>query len=887
MLQELFVLSKQELQNLNNPVYQVAEQEVRREQSNYYYHHHHHHHHTNSEQVSVSSSTNGGSNMESMSLGERRIFFCAITSLFFLFLFGLVSGISTGIHSPSSSTTPTTATNIGLSALSLQSSVEEPVVSGWAISLRPFLPGLSPTQYSMFQAVPMKVTSLRSPELHPNEPLLYYDLPMCTPAEGIHNAMESIWEQSTGEIIQNSPYRLYLGVNLPDRHMQDRLDRELELEKMKEEGSAERELRRRSKLRSKRAHPSPLPLPDSISNNSHEDNNDEEGVKWVRSDCIQLCSLEYDREQVEFLSQKVEEEYRIHFTLDNLPNILPIEMSSKDGLRKVTEYELGMPLGRKLKKEERKSTKAQVCLHSAIAIDVDIYEVSAPNVSSEYPKGAYRIVGFRVQPLQCTPLVEGVMHHWQYSVHWHKSSVSWGSRWDVYSRPNREISNVQYLSLGLYLGMFVLISFGTLFTMNSKARNQLISVLRRKVSSAGGNFMSLLSREHLRPKAVKEIPLADLSVTVVEEGGGDPSVDPGELVGEVSRPRPVEDEAEKTDGLMVEVELADNETVWKALGSSIFIPPERAELFAALIGIGTQLFLSVGLTLVVGVLVLAYETQRGLALQFMSMAYLALSVIGGCAAGIIYRSMRRDGHGRVVALLVLPYATFVFGALTVLNVVLYYVGSSAAIPFWLLALFSAAWTLGGAILSTAGYGLASFCGSCATCVSCSCFSPSIPTQTIARQIPGSLGWWWKAHAWRFLFSTGVFAAISMPLYYLFSSMWGHLFYTAYGVLLLTAFTAALLTSVSTQCFIWTQLTTAEDWRWWWSAWFTAAAPSIHFFVFSVGYYLVSHIQGGTAAFLYFTYVLLLTVSLALLLGAIGVWCCFLSLTWLYRLEKHE
>jgi hypothetical protein len=503
----------------------------------------------------------------------------------------------------------------------------------------------------------------------------------------------------------------------------------------------------------------------------------------------------------------------------------------------------------------------------------------------------------------------------------------------VYTRPNREISNVEYLSLFLSLGMLLLLGCAALLTMKGKAQKQLQAVVQRTVNKAKGigqGMMRLLPRSETRtPKrGISSLYsfVSSTSATSREECDGvsiempathDPAVEEGEMESvRLNSPLPhshseshgggggsvraaslnnfpVKGKDPEWDLEEVSDILSDNndaeldsDTVWKVIGSSIFVPPDYSELYAALVGMGTQLLLSVAVTLLIGLVALAYETQRGLAIQVVICFYLAFGGLGGYATGIVYRSMEGSRHARVLALLVFPLPTAVFGLLALLNVILLQVGSSAAIPFWMLALLGTSWSLFGGIFSILGYGISMFCRKCSPCI---CVSPSTEgTASLRRAIPSDRGWAWKSHVWRTLFSTAVFSAILLPCYYLFSSVWGYLFYTAYGALLLTAFTAAVLTAVSSLCYVWIQITSAENWKWWWAAWLTAATPAAHFIAFSVVYYLwFSHIKSAASAVLYFGYVALLSLILALMLGALGVWSSLIFLTWLYRLPKRE
>jgi transmembrane 9 superfamily protein 1 len=76
-----------------------------------------------------------------------------------------------------------------------------------------------------------------------------------------------------------------------------------------------------------------------------------------------------------------------------------------------------------------------------------------------------------------------------------------------------------------------------------------------------------------------------------------------------------------------------------------------------------------------------------------------------------------------------------------------------------------------------------------------------------------------------------FSAISIELYYIFVTIWGHKLYTLYGILIIVFCILLLVTSFITIALVYFQLS-LEDYRWWWRSIFNGGfAISFHFFFF--------------------------------------------------------
>jgi len=74
-----------------------------------------------------------------------------------------------------------------------------------------YLPGVAPIEYQDGNRVDLKVNKLTS--VKTQLPYAYYSLPYCKPAEGIQDSVENLGEILEGDLIENSPYEIFMRVN--------------------------------------------------------------------------------------------------------------------------------------------------------------------------------------------------------------------------------------------------------------------------------------------------------------------------------------------------------------------------------------------------------------------------------------------------------------------------------------------------------------------------------------------------------------------------------------------------------------------------------------------------------------------------------------------------
>lgn len=95
------------------------------------------------------------------------------------------------------------------------------------------------------------------------------------------------------------------------------------------------------------------------------------------------------------------------------------------------------------------------------------------------------------------------------------------------------------------------------------------------------------------------------------------------------------------------------------------------------------------------------------------------------------------------------------------------------------------------------------------------FDAPCRTKNIAREIPPVA--WYRTSFVRMLIGGFLpFSAISVELYYIFSTFWGRDHYMLYGILTIVFIILLSVTACISIALTYFQLT-AEDYRWWWQS----------------------------------------------------------------------
>jgi len=549
----------------------------------------------------------------------------------------------------------------------------------------------------------------------------------------------------------------------------------------------------------------------------------------VNVDCKVICERNYTNKELATWAERIEQEYRVHWMLDDLPSATKRILQDGEGKQRYI-YEDGFPLGAmvKLSVDGADTGVIKPAINNHVSLTVLYHE----------DPGHYegiRVVGFEVNaeskkhdpsfvynpekpdevPNSCSLPTEH--HHyldhtdsvvlWTYSVKWVDSPIRWASRWDTYFMMTDDqihwFSIVNSVVIVLFLSGIV-----------------------------GMILMRALHADFRRYNADPE-----------------------------------------------EAEEVLEETGWKLVHADVFRPPARPMFLAVSVGSGVQTFMMAVITMVFAVLGFLAPANRGGLMTVMVFLLVLMGVLNGYFTARVYKMFKGLHWKKCIIMAVFLYPGIAFSLFLFLNTLIASQHSSGTVHFLTLLELFALW-LG---VSLPLICLGAFFGFKKPAVA----EPSnVRVNQIPRQIPDQI---WYMRPLPAILMGGIlpFGAILIELFFIWTSIWLHQFYYLFSFLFIVFLILIITSAEITIVMTYFQLC-AEDYHWWWRAFLTPASAALYMWLFSTVYFFPKlQITKFVSAMLYFGYTTIISLEFFLLMGAIGFYAGYLFVYKIYSSIKVE
>jgi len=542
--------------------------------------------------------------------------------------------------------------------------------------------------------------------------------------------------------------------------------------------------------------------------------------------CKVLCVDDLlEKKDIQFFSDRIAEEYSVHWIVDNLPSATRRTLKDASGNTQII-YENGFALG-----ESGKSIEGGVAGINYINNHVNIrllYHMAESFVGR-------RIVGFEVEP-------ESVAHSldfdvkdifavpstcarrretppmavdptkekedrpamvWTYSVLWQaKADVKWASRWDAYLLMTDP--QIHWFSI---INSLLIVFFLT-----------------------GMVAMIMMRTLHADLRRYQEMDSA---------------------------------------------EEAHEETGWKLVHGDVFRPPSSPMLLSVLVGTGVQVTFMGVITMFFAVAGFLSPANRGALMTAMVVLFMLMGVFAGYFSARCYKMFKGQHWKKNTILTSMLFFGVVFVILVILNIALSTAGSSGVLPLKTMIALIALWFA----LSVPLVFLGSYFGFKKP-------APEQPVRTnqIPRQIPEQV--WYMRPIYSILMG-GIlpFGAIFIELFFILSSIWLHQFYYLFGFLFIVFFILVATCAEITIVMCYFQLC-SEDYHWWWRSFLTSGASALYMFLYSIFYFSTKlEITKPVSSLLFFGYTFIMTFGFFVLTGSIGFYACYFFVRKIYGSVK--
>eukprot|EP01010_Urceolus_cornutus_P001285 NODE_181_length_2096_cov_362.380557_g144_i0.p1 GENE.NODE_181_length_2096_cov_362.380557_g144_i0~~NODE_181_length_2096_cov_362.380557_g144_i0.p1 ORF type:complete len:670 (+),score=135.64 NODE_181_length_2096_cov_362.380557_g144_i0:60-2012(+) len=448
-----------------------------------------------------------------------------------------------------------------------------------------YLPGVAPKEYLQNENISVKVNSLRS--THTAIPYDYYSLPVCRPtgykrkSRKIKAGAENLGEVLWGDIIKSSPYKVQMQNNVT------------------------------------------CALVCSLSVNATQ----------VSLNATQAYSQLFAlRHPLSTLQRRINDGYRVHMVLDNLP-ISEVFISER--VSTGFYYRRGFPLG------VPGNLSDPPHLNNHIAITVKYHKpLNLPG---------WRIVGFEVKPMSiasnvisksCNGATEWPPESfepqlvlsaskekkkqrfsWSYSVRWVEDpTVAWTSRWDHYLHSDASDSHIHWFAIINSLAIVLALS-------------AMVSMILLRVLHKDFNRYNRVDDDDDEPKL---------------------------------------------------------ETGWKLVHGDVFRTPHKPRLLTVYVASGCQLLGMVGATLVMALLGYLSPARRGSLMTCILVLYSLMGFLSGYVAGRMLKMFNEENWNTVIWTAISVPGTF-FGVFFCMNIMLWAKSAANAVPFLNLLILLVLW----------------------------------------------------------------------------------------------------------------------------------------------------------------------------------------------------
>lgn len=536
--------------------------------------------------------------------------------------------------------------------------------------------------------------------------------------------------------------------------------------------------------------------------------------------CAVACKKTLSKEDKAKFALAIDEQYTVHWIVDNLPVGRYVTNTLKDTL-----FTRGFAVG--FKTGTKKGEKHY--LYNHVRIIVQFHDDPPEVIPGEEPIQTSKIVGFRVEPMSihhtwtdktfdpaktiletCNSVsppnndpknyetldLDGVDSDvvFTYDVVWEKSDVEWHNRWDIYLNVNSPNDKVHWFSItnSIMIVLFLTIMIAII----------LLRALRSDIASYNDQATA--------------------------------------------------DETKEESG-------------WKLVHGDVFRPPESSPmLFSVFVGTGMQLILMSVATLTFALFGLLSPSNRGSLVTAFILLFVFMGSFAGYNSSITYKMFRGTEWKQNTILTAFLYPSVIFAVFFGLNMVLYYEGSSGtiALPTFFTLLFL--WFC----VSVPLVFLGSFFGYKREVV-----QHPVRINLIPRQIPAQA---WYMHPILTTALGGIlpFGALSVELYFIMSALWLHQIYYIFGFLFLVMVVLIVTCAEISILLCYFQLCN-EDYRWWWRSFLTSGSCAIYMMLYAVWYNLTELDMTGIApVILYFGYMSMMSFTFFLITGTIGYYSCF-------------
>nr|GME15630.1 transmembrane 9 superfamily member 12 [Ipomoea batatas] len=311
---------------------------------------------------------------------------------------------------------------------------------------------------------------------------------------------------------------------------------------------------------------------------------------------------------------------------------------------------------------------------------------------------------------------------------------------------------------------------------------------------------------------------------------------------------------------------------WRLVRGDVFREPGHSKLLCVMVGNGVQITGTAILTVVFAALGFMPPASQGMLSFGLIVFYLLLGVVSGYAGVRLWITIKGSPEEwkSVSWSIACFFPGFVFVILALLDFIYRENHSTRAISIYARLQHYVLWFSISVPLNLSGGYLAA---------QAERTPHPVHTNHVPREITAP-----RYRSWFLVLVGGsiVFSVLFLQLFFILSSIWlGH-FYSAFGFLLIVLLLLVVVCAQVSVVLTYLRLR-AEDWKWWWNAFFASGSTGFYVFSYCANYLIhdLNGLSGSASATLYLGYSLIISIAVMLSTGSVGFLTSFYFVRYLY------
>lgn len=298
---------------------------------------------------------------------------------------------------------------------------------------------------------------------------------------------------------------------------------------------------------------------------------------------------------------------------------------------------------------------------------------------------------------------------------------------------------------------------------------------------------------------------------------------------------------------------------WALIHTDVFRPPRFSLLLSVATGTGLQLLCTAFISICLSALGFINQSYRGSLLMTLIFVYAFMGAVSGYVTARIYKSFKGERWRLATTLAAMAYPGVAFIIFFLINLISLQQNTSNAVPLLTMMMLLVMWLGFSCPLVFLGAHLGYK-------------KDSIEFPTRVNEVPRTIpkqGWWMHPIFGAFVLSLPPFLNSYPDLYFIMPSMWLNQYFNSFGVLFCVFIILIASCAVIAVVMTFLQLR-AEDYEWWWRAFYTAGFVAVFFFYQSFRFFDIFETKTLATCMLYFGCMGLICLGGFLMTGSVGL-----------------